>query len=52
MAKILGVTVDDRYMDESGRFNLNDSNLVTYSHGRYYTLGEELGKFGYSVKKK
>ena len=27
-------------------------NLVAYSHGRYFTLGEELGKFGYSVKKK
>ena len=52
LAKILGVTVDEKYMDESGRFNLNDSNLVTYSHGRYYTLGDELGKFGYSVKKK
>ena len=51
MAKILGVTVDDKYMDSTGRFNLNDANLVTYSHGRYYTLGEELGKFGYSVKK-
>lgn len=52
MAEIVGVTVDDKYMDESGRFNLNDSNLVAYSHGRYFTLGEELGKFGYSVKKK
>ena len=51
MAEIVGVTVDDKYMDETGRFNLNDSKLVTYSHGRYFTLGEELGKFGYSVKK-
>ena len=52
MAEVLGVTVDDMYMDESGRFNLNHANLITYSHGRYYTLGEELGKFGHSVKKK
>ena len=52
MAEILGVTVDDKYMDENNRFNLCDANLVTYSHGRYYTLGKELGKFGYSVKKK
>lgn len=51
MAEIVGVTVDDKYMDETGRFNLNDSKLVTYSHGRYFTLGKELGKFGYSVKK-
>ena len=52
MAEVLGVTVDDKYMDETGRFNLNDSNLITYSHGRYYTLGEPLGKFGHSVQKK
>lgn len=52
MAEVLGVTVDDKYMDESGRFNLNDANLITYSHGRYYTLGEQLGKFGHSVQKK
>lgn len=52
MAEIVSVTVDDKYMDSTGRFNLNDSELITYSHGRYYTLGEELGKFGYSVKKK
>ena len=52
MAKVLGVTVDDKYMDETGRFNLNDANLVTYSHGRYYTLGDQIDKFGHSVRKK
>lgn len=52
MAEVLGVTVDDKYMDETGRFNLNHANLITYSHGRYYTLGEELGRFGHAVKKK
>lgn len=52
MAKVLGVTVDDKYMDESGRFNLNEANLITYSHGRYYTLGEQIDKFGHSVRKK
>jgi hypothetical protein len=39
-------------MDESGKFNLNSTNLVAYSHGEYFELGEKLGKFGYSVKKK
>jgi flavin reductase (DIM6/NTAB) family NADH-FMN oxidoreductase RutF len=52
MAKVLGVTVDDKYMDENNKFNLNDSELVTYSHGEYYTLGEKIGTFGYSVRKK
>jgi hypothetical protein len=25
---------------------LNDSNLITYSHGEYRLLGEYVGKFG------
>ena len=51
IAEVLGVTVEDSYMDESGRFRLNETGLVMYSHGEYYSLGEYLGKFGYSVKK-
>ena len=52
IAEVLAVHVDDRYMDESGRFNLNDSKPLVYSHGRYLTTGKEIGSFGYSVKKK
>lgn len=51
IAEVLGVTVEDSYMDESGRFRLNEAGLVMYSHGEYYGLGEYLGKFGYSVRK-
>jgi flavin reductase (DIM6/NTAB) family NADH-FMN oxidoreductase RutF len=51
LAKVTGVTVDDRYMDENGRFDLSATNLMAYSHGEYFTLGKKLGKFGYSVKK-
>lgn len=52
IAEVVNVTVDDRYMDENNKFNLNDSDLVTYSHGEYFTLGEKIGTFGYSVRKK
>ena len=51
IAQVVGVTVDDAYMEASGKFNLNDSDLVAYSHGEYFSLGEKLGSFGYSVKK-
>ena len=51
VAEVVSVSVDEKYMTESGRFALNDANLVTYSHGQYYTLGENIGKFGYSVQK-
>jgi flavin reductase (DIM6/NTAB) family NADH-FMN oxidoreductase RutF len=51
LAEVLGVTVDDKYMDENGKFQLNNAGLVAYSHGEYFELGEKLGKFGYSVQK-
>ncbi len=52
LAEVAGVTVDDRYMDETGKFNLNDSGLTAYSHGEYFELGKKRGTFGYSVRKK
>lgn len=51
LAEIVGVTIDEKYMDENGKFHLNDAGLVSYSHGEYYELGKKLGTFGYSVKK-
>jgi len=51
LAEVVQVTVDEKYMDKSGKFHLNDLGLVAYSHGEYFLLGEKLGKFGYSVKK-
>ena len=52
MADIIGVSVDKKYIDEKGRFSLEKTNLISYSHGEYYALGEYIGKFGYSIKKK
>ena len=51
IAEVTGVMVDDKYMNDSGKFELNSSKLVTYSHGEYFGLGRKIGKFGYSVKK-
>ena len=52
IGEVLCVTVDDRFMDDKGRFDLGAADLVAYSHGEYFALGEKLGKFGYSVAKK
>ena len=52
VAEVVGVVVEDAYMDESGRFGINETGLVVYSHGEYFAMGEKLGKFGYSVQKK
>ncbi len=50
-AEVVGITVDEEYMDEAGRFDLTATDLTAYSHGEYFTLGDNLGKFGFSVKK-
>ncbi len=52
LAEVSAVVIDDKYMDESGKFDLNASDLIAYSHGQYFTLGENIGRFGYSVQKK
>ncbi|MEG0971216.1 MAG: flavin reductase family protein [Lachnospiraceae bacterium] len=51
LAQVVGVTVDDAYLNKDGKFCLNSASLVAYSHGEYFQLGEKLGTFGYSVKK-
>lgn len=52
VAEVLGVDVDSRYLDERGKLLLKDARLMVYSHGEYFGLGKNLGKFGYSVQKR
>ena len=51
IAEVVNVRADEKYMDEKGKFHLEHSKPIAYSHGTYFSLGEELGKFGYSVRK-
>ena len=52
LAEVAAVQVDDAYLDKNGKFDLNRTGLVAYSHGEYLDLGDRLGTFGYSVRKK
>ena len=52
LAEVAAVHADEQYMDEKGGFHLEKANPVVYSHGGYYDLGDKLGKFGYSVKRR
>ena len=52
VAEVLSTDIDESFLDENGKFDLAAAGLIAYSHGEYYTLGNLLGKFGYSVKKK
>ena len=51
LADVLGVSVDEAYMDEKGKFDMNRAGMMVYSHGEYFGLGKQLGTFGYSVRK-
>ncbi|MBQ7796025.1 MAG: flavin reductase family protein [Lachnospiraceae bacterium] len=51
LAEVVAVDVDDAYFDEKDTFHLSKAKPMAYSHGRYYGLGEQLGTFGYSVRK-
>lgn len=53
IAEVVNVSVDERFIDpESGKFDLQSAKLIAYSHGEYYKLGEAIGHFGWSVRKK
>jgi len=52
IAEVVSVSVDDRYMNKNGKFELADAKPVVYSHGEYYLTGKKLGGFGFSVKKR
>ena len=52
LAEVTNVTIEDKYLNEQGKFELNQAGLITYSHGEYFILGEKAGSFGYSVRKK
>lgn len=53
IADVVNVKADEKYIDpETGKFSLENSHPIAYSHGQYYSLGENLGRFGWSVQKK
>lgn len=52
IADILCVDVSENLVDNVGRLELDKADLIAYAHGEYFALGEKLGKFGYTVKKK
>ena len=53
VAKVVAIDAEEDLIDKStGQFQLNHAGPLAYSHGKYYALGEKLGGFGFSVKKK
>ena len=52
LAEVVNVQVDESLLNEHGTLKLERADLISYSHGEYFTLGEKVGTFGYSVRKK
>lgn len=53
IAEVVNVRADENLINpESGKFELEKAGLLAYSHGAYFSLGELIGTFGFSVKKK
>lgn len=52
LANILAVNVDETLLDSTGKLRMEKCKLLAFAHGEYYQLGERLGTFGYSVRKK
>ena len=53
VAEVLCVRADEKFIDKaSGKFELEKAGMLVYCHGGYYEMGEFLGRFGFSVRKK
>lgn len=51
VAEVLSIDADEKYIDEKGAFDISKCDLISYCNGGYYSMGDKLGKFGFSVQK-
>lgn len=52
ICEVVNIVVDDGLIDpETKVFDLEKAGLIAYSHGKYLSLGQVLGTFGFSVRK-
>ncbi|MGH4138855.1 flavin reductase family protein [Clostridium sp.] len=53
LAEIVNTHVDNTLIDYNGKIHFESADLITYSHGEYFSVNSKpLGKFGYSIQKK
>ncbi|MBI5208107.1 MAG: flavin reductase family protein [Candidatus Firestonebacteria bacterium] len=51
LAEVVAVQVSSELLDAKGRFCIEKSGLFSFAHGQYFALGQNLGHFGFSVRK-
>lgn len=53
LAEIVNCHVENTLIDEKGKIHFDKGDLLSYSHGEYFSLAPKpIGKFGFSVAKK
>lgn len=53
LADVVNVLVDEQYVNpQTGKLELEQADMITYCHGEYFQLGQAIGHFGWSVRKK
>lgn len=51
IAEVVSVAVDEQYIDpKTGKLDLAKAKLIAYAHGEYFSIGESIGTFGWTVK--
>ena len=51
IADIVSVSCREDIIDKDGKIRFDRADLLAYAHGEYYTLGDVVGKFGFSTDK-
>ena len=51
IAEIVAVNVADQFIDKDGKLMVEKTGLIAYAHNNYFTLGRNVGFFGFSVCK-
>lgn len=53
IADVVNVRASERYINpDTGGFDMEQAGLLAYAHGEYFSLGDFVGHFGWSVSKK
>lgn len=52
LAEVAAVHADRRYMDDQNKFHLERAEPIVYSHGSYLLCGDQVGTFGFSVRRR
>ena len=51
IAEVMNIKVCDSLIDEkTGKIDLHRANLITFSYGKYFELGEIIGEYGWSKR--